>query len=126
MNIRPLFFGVLGVCLCILGFFTSFKFLPYSLDENRRLKGLGLVSAVRSYASVGETNLTPLFKSNAHNRVFPFATNIQLNGVWYHTVIGLEDSNFRRTGFVACTTNAEAVWIDVHGKARVIDFQGRF
>lgn len=124
-HMRTVCLGLVIAAACLLALFVADKLLPYSLDDMRRIKALGLVHAVRAYTSQGDTNLAPLYKTNAHVRYFPFFTNIQVNGVSYHPVIALEDSSFRRTGFVACTTNGDALWIDRDGKARVMDFKVR-
>src|SRR5436190_4220843 len=122
---KSVFLICLVLGLGLLGLYVADKLLPYGFGDSRRFAAMSFASAVRSNALGGTNSLASLYATNAHRRVFPFYTNVQLGETVYHTEIGLYDGNFRRKGFLASTTNAEMLWIDPKGSVELVQLSRR-
>ena len=119
-------FGAGGIAALVC-FVLLLRVLPYQIDDFKEIHAAKLGSALFAWKTAnGEmVDLQPLLQSNNAVTVSLCTTNFTVGGRKFHALLRYESVVFQNTGCFFGTTNADVLWLDRSGSAKVYYISGQ-
>ncbi len=98
------------------------KVLPYGFEQRKEIRAIQLQSHLLAWRSAGAPEAQLLVDKGETQmaKLSEFRTNIQVGGTDFVTVLRLDSPEFQGRGYLVGTTNADIIWIDKNGEAKLL------